>query len=41
LTAAAAGYIGIGAFAGFVAGLLGVGGGAVSVPLLRMLAGIR
>jgi len=31
------GYIALGAFAGFFAGLLGIGGGAVMVPLLVMM----
>jgi uncharacterized membrane protein YfcA len=31
------GYIALGLFSGFVAGLLGVGGGAVMVPILTML----
>jgi uncharacterized protein len=31
------GYIAIGAFAGFFAGMLGIGGGAIMVPLLVML----
>ena len=31
------GYIAIGAFAGFFAGMLGIGGGGVMVPLLAML----
>jgi len=31
------GYLGIGAFVGFFAGLLGIGGGAVIVPLLVLL----
>jgi uncharacterized protein len=31
------GYLGIGAFVGFFAGLLGIGGGAVMVPLLVMM----
>lgn len=30
-------YIGLGAFAGFFAGLLGIGGGSVMVPILVML----
>ena len=30
-------YLAIGAFAGFAAGLLGIGGGAVIVPLLVMV----
>ena len=30
-------YLGLGAFAGFFAGLLGVGGGAIMVPILAML----
>ena len=32
-----AGYLAVGAFVGFCAGLLGIGGGAVVVPLLTML----
>ena len=31
------GYIALGAFAGFFAGLLGIGGGSVMVPLLVMM----
>lgn len=31
------GYLGLGAFAGFFAGLLGVGGGAVMVPVLAVM----
>ncbi len=30
-------YVGLGLFAGFMAGLLGIGGGAVMVPLLAMI----
>ena len=30
-------YLGLGAFAGFFAGLLGIGGGSVMVPVLVML----
>ena len=30
-------YIALGAFAGFFAGLLGIGGGSVMVPILVML----
>lgn len=32
-----AGYLALGAFAGFFAGLLGVGGGAIMVPVLAMM----
>ena len=32
-----AGYLAVGAFVGFCAGLLGIGGGAIVVPLLTML----
>jgi len=30
-------YVSLGLFAGFMAGLLGIGGGAVMVPLLAMI----
>ena len=34
-------YLALGAFAGVLAGLLGVGGGIVIVPLLLLISGLK